>query len=149
MILTIQNNFGKLDNNVWVKDEDKLEIRVIHTFSPILELYAIVNNEVKKIVNNKFTIDEFSAEKYNISLKVILNGKVLKNVSCETLKIVKLDTEKIVVPEIEHLGNQINEMQSKFEQEIAELKAENEYLKAENQKLKDFIQNDIGEEEDE
>ena len=148
MKLKIENNFGKLTAKEWVKDDDKLEITVIHTFSKILELYAVVNGRTYKIVNNKFTILYF-ADELSINIKVILNGKILKHIPCETLKIINLDSEKVVVPELDNLKLQIEEQNKRLTEELEKIKLENEQLKAENEKLKEFIQNEIGDEEDE
>lgn len=149
MKLTIINNFGKFDNDTWVKDSDKLEIPIIHTYSRMLELYAIINGNTQKVVNNKITITHFASDEINIKIKVVLNGKVLKNVSCETLKVVRLDTEPTIVPEIHELTLKVKEIEDSFTEQIKILKEQNELLKVENEKLKQFIQNDIGEEENE
>lgn len=160
MKLTIQNNFGKFDKNTWVKDADKLEVQIFHTFSPILELYAVVNGETHKIINNKLTITKFVNDEYKITIKAILNGKVLKNVPCETLKVIKIDDAQRIIPEIYNLelkiketeqqcAKKINDIENLFSEKVNELQRQNELLKAENEKLKEFIQNDIGEEEDE
>lgn len=149
MKLKIENNFGKLTQKEWVKDDDKLEIQVIHTFSKILELYAVCNGRTYKIVNDKFTINYFTNE-LNINIKVILNGKILKHIPCETLKVINLDSEKVVVPEIDDLKAQIEEQNRRLTEEIEKIKLENEQLKAENEKLKEYISDELGgEEEDE
>lgn len=148
MKLKIESNFGKLTATEWVKDDDKLEIQVIHSFSKILELYAVVNGRTYKIVNDRFTIVQF-ADELKINVKVILNGKILKHIPCETLKVVILDDNKVVVPEIDTLKVQIEETNKRLTEELEKIKLENEQLRLENEKLKEFIQNDIGDEEDE
>lgn len=150
MRLTIQNNYGKFDKNIWVRDSEKLDINILHTFSSILDLYAIVNGKTQKVVNNRISLSTPFNDEYNIKIKVTLNGKVLKNVLCETLKIVQLhEDEKVVLPEISNLELELNKVKSNFTQQIKELKEQNELLKVENERLKQFIQNDIGEEDDE
>lgn len=148
MKLTIKNDYGKFGKK-WVKDADTLTISVVHSFSPVLDLYAVVNGQTYKIVNNKFTLTKLVRIKYNINIRVLLNGKVLKTVPCEPLEIITLDSKSVVIPEIEHITNQLNNLKDKFTEEINELKEENARIKEENDKLKAYIQNDVGDNEDE
>ena len=145
MKLTIQNDFGKLDSKVWIKDQEQLEIAVVHPYSDMLTLYAIVNGVTQKVIKNKFTIKNFLTNEFKITIKVTLNGTILKNVACETLKIVKLDGNNVAIPEIETLKNEIERLAI----EINELKLENIDIKEENAKLRNYIQTELGGEEDE
>lgn len=133
MKLLVNNNYGKLDEKTYVNTNEPLQVLVVHSFSDFINLFAVVNDKKMRVVNNKFTINDFTKEEISIKLELVLNGKILKEVPCESLKVVNLNGEKQPIPEIETLKAEIlaqNEKIKELTELVNTLKADNETTRA-------------------